>query len=40
MYTDTVKELHAGLSCTELSIWEFPSLRRALGSEGVVYGIV
>ena len=33
----------AGLSCTELCIWEFPSLRGgggALGSEGVVYDIM
>ncbi len=30
----------AGLSCTELSIWEFPSLRGAVGSGGIVCDIV
>jgi hypothetical protein len=30
----------AGLSCTELSIWEFPFLRGAIGREGIVYDIV
>jgi hypothetical protein len=39
MYTDTVKELPGcpQVVRTELSIWEFPFLRGAVGSGGIEY---